>query len=234
MFSSPVWLTAEELSALRLSLVVATSAAAAALPAGIAMGYLLARGQCAGKWLIEAAVGIPLVLPPVVTGYLLLWLLGTRGPLGSVLLDWFGVRLVFNTQAAVIAAMVVSFPLMVRAIRLAFQAVDPRLELAARSLGAGRLRTFFTVSLPLASRGVVAGWMLCFARSLGEFGATMLLASNIAGETRTIPLAIFSMAQRPGGLEQSWRLVAVAVLLACAAMAISELLERRQSRHEPA
>jgi molybdate transport system permease protein len=174
------------------------------------------------------------VLPPVVTGYLLLWLLGTRGPLGSVLLDWFGVRLVFNTQAAVIAAMVVSFPLMVRAIRLAFQAVDPRLELAARSLGAGRLRTFFTVSLPLASRGVVAGWMLCFARSLGEFGATMLLASNIAGETRTIPLAIFSMAQRPGGLEQSWRLVAVAVLLACAAMAISELLERRQSRHEPA
>lgn len=226
------FLTPEELTAVRLSLTVATSAALLALPAGIALGYLLARGRFAGKWLVEALVYIPLVLPPVVTGYLLLLLLGTQGPIGSRLLNWFGIRLVFNMQAAVVAAMVVSFPLMVRAIRLAFQAVDPRLEMAARSLGAGRLRTFFTVSLPLARRGVVAGWTLCFARSLGEFGATMLLASNIAGETRTIPLAIFSMTQRPGGVEASWRLVVLAILLACGTMVVSEFLERGQSRHE--
>lgn len=226
------FLTPEELTAVRLSLTVATSAALLALPAGVALGYLLARRRFAGKWLVEALVYIPLVLPPVVTGYLLLLLLGTQGPIGSRLLNWFGIRLVFNMQAAVVAAMVVSFPLMVRAIRLAFQAVDPRLEMAARSLGAGRLRTFFTVSLPLARRGVVAGWTLCFARSLGEFGATMLLASNIAGETRTIPLAIFSMTQRPGGVEASWRLVVLAILLACGAMVVSEFLERGQSRHE--
>ena len=226
------FLTPEELTAVRLSLTVATSAALLALPAGIALGYLLARKRFAGKWLVEAMVSIPLVLPPVVTGYLLLILLGTRGPIGSFLLNCFGIRLVFNMQAAVVAAMVVSFPLMVRAIRLAFQSVDPRLEMAARSLGAGRLRAFVTVSLPLARRGIVAGWTLCFARSLGEFGATMLLASNIAGETRTIPLAIFSMTQRPGGIEASWRLVVLAILLACAAMILSELLERGQSHHE--
>jgi molybdate transport system permease protein len=226
------FLTPEELTAVRLSLTVATSAALLALPAGIGLGYLLARGRFAGKWLVEAVVSIPLVLPPVVTGYLLLVLLGTRGPIGSLLLNWFGIRLVFNMPAAVVAAMVVSFPLMVRAIRLAFQSVDPRLEMAARSLGAGRFRAFATVSLPLAHRGIVAGWTLCFARSLGEFGATMLLASNIAGQTRTIPLAIFSMTQRPGGIEASWRLVVLAILLACAAMIVSELLERSQSRHE--
>jgi len=197
------FLTAEELTAVRLSLLVATSAALMALPAGIGLGYWLARGRFVGKWFVEALVSIPLVLPPIVTGYLLLLLFGTRGPVGSILSDWFGIRLVFNLPAAVLAAMVVSFPLMVRAIRLAFQSVDARLEMAARGLGASRWRTFFTISLPLARRGIVAGWTLCFARSLGEFGATILLASNIAGQTRTIPLAIFSMTQRPGGLEAS-------------------------------
>lgn len=221
--------TAEQLDAVRLSVIVATSSAMLALPGGVAVGYVLARRRFPGKWLLEALVNIPLVLPPVVTGYLLLLLLGSRGPLGSRLGEWFGIRLVFNTQAAVIAAMAVSFPLMVRAIRLAFQTVDPRLEAAARSLGAGRLRTFFTVSVPLARRGIIAGWMLCFARSLGEFGATMLLASNIAGETRTIPLAIYSMTQRPGGVEQSWPLVAVAVVLASVAMIASESLEARSA-----
>lgn len=222
-------LTAEELTAVRLSLSVALTASLVALPAGIACGYLLARWRFAGKWILEALVNVPLVLPPVATGYLLLVLLGARGPIGSLLWDHFGIRLAFSREAAVIAAVAVSFPLMVRAIRLAFQAVDPRLEMAARGLGAGRTRTFLTVSLPLARRGIIAGWLLCFARSLGEFGATILLAGNIAGETRTIPLAIYSMTQRPGGLEGSWRLVVVAILLACIAMVASGYLERSRA-----
>lgn len=229
-----VLLSPEEWTALELSFLVATSAALAGLPLAIAIGYPLARVPFPGKWLAEAVVNLPLVLPPVVTGYLLLVCFGPRGPIGSLLADWFGVKIVFGWLGAVLAAAVVSFPLMVRAIRLAFQGVDPRLEMAARSLGASRLGAFFTITLPLARRGVFAGWMLAFARSLGEFGATIMVAGNIEGKTRTIPLAIFTLTNRPGGMGQCWRLVGLSVLLACGALAVSELLERRQSRHESA
>jgi len=228
------WLTRDEWTALWLSFQVAVCAALAGLPFAVALGYLLARVSFSGKWLVETAIHLPLVLPPVVTGYLLLVCFSPRGPVGSVLADWFGVKIVFTWLGAVLASAVVSFPLSVRAIRLAFQGVDPRLETAARSLGASRLTAFFTISLPLARRGLVAGWLLAFARSLGEFGATIMVAGNIQGQTRTIPLEIFSLTSRPGGIEQSWRLVGLSILLACGALAISELLERRQSQHESA
>ncbi len=226
--------TPEEWTALWLSATVAVTAALALLPAAVILGYLLARSEFAGKWFVETLVNLPLVLPPVVTGYLLLICFGIHGPIGSLLNEWFGVRMVFTWSAAVLAAAVVSFPLSVRAIRLAFQSVDPRLEMAARGLGAGPLTAFFTVSLPLARRGIVAGWILAFARSLSEFGATIMVAGNIAGRTRTIPLAVFSAANRPGGIAEGWRLVILSLLLACAALVASEWLERRQHRHESA
>lgn len=227
-------LTPEEWSALRLSFQVAACAALADLPAAIAAGYLLARGRFRGKWLLETLVNLPLVLPPVVTGYLLLVCFAPNGPAGALLADWFGVKVVFHWTGAVLASMVMSFPLAVRAVRLAFQEVDPRLEMAARSLGAGRLAAFWTVSLPLARRGVIAGAVLAFARSLGEFGATIMVAGNIEGQTQTIPLAIFTRASRPGGMAESWRLVILSILLAGAALAASELLERRHAHHESA
>lgn len=228
-------LAPNEWTALRLSLQVATCAALIGLPVAVAVGRLLARGRFAGKWLVEAVVNLPLVLPPVVTGYLLLVCFGRQGPIGSRLEQWFGVTIVFTWLGAVLACTVVSFPLMVRAIRLAFQAVDPRLEMAARSLGASRTVAFFTVSLPLARRGLVTGWVLAFARSLGEFGATITLAGYMPGQTNTIPLEIYRMASSPGPLaEECWRLVAVSILLACGALVVSELLERRQSRRESA
>jgi len=222
----------EVLSALWLSSTVAFWAATIGLPLAAAVAYLLARGRFAGKWLVETLVYLPLVLPPVVTGYLLLVLFAPGGPLGGLLDRWFGVKIVFTWYAAVLAAAVVGFPLLVRAVRLAFEQVDPRLELAARSLGAGRMRTFFTVTLPLAQRGLVAGWMLAFARSLGEFGATIMIAGNIAGQTRTIPLAVYSLANRPGGTSRCWPLIVVSVILACAAIATSEWLARRQPGNE--
>jgi len=227
-------LTPAEWSALRLSFQVALCAATAGLPVAVAVGYLLARMPFSGKWVLETVINLPLVVPPVVTGYLLLVLLAPSGPIGYPLAEWFGVKIVFSWWAAVLAAAVVSFPLMVRAIRVAFQAVDPRLELAARSLGASRMGTFFSVTLPLARPGVVAGWMLAFARSLGEFGATIMVAGNIAGLTSTIPLEIYRLARSPGGIGQSWRLVMLSIVLACGALAASELFERRQSRHESA
>ncbi len=227
-----ILLTPEEWTALWLSLQVAACAALVGLVPGVAIGYWLARSQLAGKWAVETVVNLPLVLPPVVTGYLLLVCFAPRGPLGGPLDEWFGVKLVFTWVAATLAAAVVSFPLMVRAVRLAFQSVDPRLEMAARSLGASRTAAFFTVSLPLARRGIVAGIVLALARSLGEFGATIMVAGNIEGRTRTIPLAIFTQANRPDGFDQAWRLVILSILLACGALAISEWLERRQARHE--
>ena len=226
-------LSPAEWAVLRLSFQVAACAALVCLPVGVAVAYLLARGRFAGKWLVEAVVNLPLVLPPVVTGYLLLVCFGPHGPIGSLLADWFGIRIVFSWLGAVLAASVVSFPLMVRAIRLAFQAVDPRLEMAARSLGAGRLSTFFSVTMPLARRGLIAGWMLAFARSLGEFGATIMLTTNTPGQ-RTIPLEVYSLTNRPDGIGQCWRLVLLSVLLACGALVISEMLERRHARHESA
>ena len=213
---------------MRLSLKVAVCSAVLCLPLAVAVGYLLARRRFPGKWLAEVVVDLPLVLPPVVTGYFLLVLFGPWGPAGR-LLALLGVKIVFTWLGAVLASAAVSFPLMVRAVRLAFQGVDPRLELAARSLGAGRLAAFFSVSLPLARRGLVAAWMIGFARSLGEFGATIMVASNIEGLTRTIPLAIFHvMEQQPGGAEAAWRLVTLSILLAAGALGLSEFLERRR------
>lgn len=224
-------MSAEEWSALRLSFQVAMCAAMAGLPGAVAVGYWLARSRVSGKWLIEAVVNLPLVLPPVVTGYILLVLLAPRGPIGAILQNLFGVKIVFTWWGAALASMVMSFPLMVRAIRLAFQSVDPRLEMAARTLGASGMTSFFTVSLPLARRGIVAGWILAFARSLGEFGATIMVAGNIEGQTRTIPLAVYTLANEPDGMGQAWRLVTLAILLSCGALAVSELLERRRSEH---
>jgi molybdate transport system permease protein len=225
-----MFFSTEEWSALRLSFQVAASAAIVDLPLAVAIGYPMARYSFWGKWLLELAVDLPLVLPPVVTGYLLLVVLGAEGPVGMLLSRWFGVKLVFTWYAAMLASAVVAFPLMARAVRLAFQSVDPRLEMAARGLGASGPAAFFSVSLPLARQGLIAAWMLGFARSLGEFGATIMVAGNIEGQTRTIPLAIYSMSHRPDGSEASWRLVGLSILLACGALAVGEFLERRQPR----
>lgn len=226
------FLTPEELNALWLSFQVATWAAVIGLPFSVVIAYVLARGRFRGRWLLEVLVNLPLVLPPVVVGYLMLVCFSPRGPVGALLVNWFGFRIVFTSWGAVLASVVVSFPLMVRAIRLTFQGIDPRLELAAESLGAGRFRIFWTVSLPLARRGLIAGAVLGFARSLGEFGATIMVAGNIEGRTRTIPLAIFTLTNQPGGVERSWRLVGLAIILACAALAVSEWLEGRKSTRE--
>jgi len=221
-------LSPAEWSALRLSLQIGLCAAFGGLPLAVAMGYLLARGRWRGKWFVEVIVNLPLVLPPVVSGYLLLLCLGPRGPVGRLFMDWFGVKLVFTWEAAAVASGVLAFPLMVRAMRIAFEAVDPRLELAARGLGASRWRAFWSVALPLARRGLVAGLVLGFARSVGEFGATIMVAGNIEGQTRTLPLAIFTVVNQPGPAEQAWRLVVLSILLAAAALAASEWLQRRR------
>jgi molybdate transport system permease protein len=221
-------LSGDEWLALKLSFRVSLCAVAVSLPFATALGYLLARWQGRGKWLVELAVNLPLVLPPVVTGYLLLTLFAPVGPVGGALERWFGLRIVLTWIGAAIAAAVVSFPLMVRAIRLAFQGVDPRLEMAARSLGASRLDAFGSVTLPLARSGVLAGCVLAFARSLGEFGATIMVAGNIIGETQTIPLAIYSDWNR-GDEAAVWRMVGISIVLAAAALAASEWLERRHA-----
>ena len=220
-------LSPEEFAALHLSILVALTAVAASLPAGIALGWLMARRDFVGKSLVETAINLPLVMPPVVTGYLLLVFLGRRGWVGASLERWFALRLVFTWIAAALASAVMAFPLMVRAIRLAFSAVDTRLELAARTLGAGRVDTFFSVSLPLARHGVLAGALLAFGRSMGEFGATIMVAGNIPGETQTVPLQIYSMLESPGGVERAARMVVMAILVSVAALAAGELLERR-------
>ncbi len=217
-----------EFSALRLSLQVTLAAALFSLPFAVATGYLLARFPFPGKWVVEVLIDLPLVLPPVVTGYLLLVSFAPNGAIGTFLSKWLGLEIAFTWLGAALAAAVVSFPLMVRAIRLAFQGVDPRFEMAARSLGASRLGAFFTVALPLARRGLIAGFMLAFARGLGEFGATIMVAGNIQGKTQTIPLAIYTTANTPGGMMETWRLVGLSILLACAALGVSEWLERRR------
>lgn len=224
----------DEWLALRLSFQVGICAVVASLPLAVLIGYTLARWQSRFKWLVEVVVNMPLVLPPVVTGYLLMVCFAPRGPIGSLLASWFGVRVVFTWWGAALASGVVSFPLMVRAIRLAFQAVDPRLEMAARGLGATWLDSFFSIALPLARSGVLAGCVLAFARSLGEFGATIMVAGNIVGETQTIPLAIFSYANRPGAESEIWRLVGVSIALAAFALLASEWLEWRQTQRESA
>jgi molybdate transport system permease protein len=200
---------------------------AASLPFGVALGWLLARRDFAGKLAVETLVNLPLVLPPVVTGYVLLVAFGRHGWLGRYLVRWFDVRLVFDWKGAALASAVVAFPLMVRAIRLTFAAVDPRLEQASRTLGVGPVGTFFRVTLPLARGGVVAGCVLAFARSMGEFGATIMIAGNIPGQTRTVPLFIYSLLESPGGAEQAWRVIVLSVLLSAAALLVGEYLDRR-------
>jgi molybdate transport system permease protein len=222
-------LSAAEWTAVALSLRVALVAVLLSLPFGVAVGWLLARREFRGKWLVETLVNLTLVLPPVVTGYLLLRVFGRQGWIGSSLEQIFGIRLPFTWWAAAIASAALGFPLMVRAIRLAFRSVDPRLEEAARSLGAGPFDAFVSVSLPLARGGIIAGAVLAFARSLGEFGATITFAGNIPGATQTLPLAVFSEINRADG-DGTFRLALVSIFLAAAALATSEWLERRGNR----
>jgi len=220
-------LSATELEILALSLKVALWGLAASLPLAVAVAFVLARKDFPGKTLFDAAVHLPLVLPPVVVGYALLVLFGTQGPIGK-LLEPLGIVLIFRWTGAALAAAIMGFPLMVRAIRLAIEGVDPRLESAARTLGAGRLRVFLTITLPLASSGVITGALLAFARALGEFGATITFVSNIPGETRTLPLAIYTFTQVPNGDAQALRLSIFSVILSLGALAFSEWLVRRR------
>ncbi len=228
-------LARDDWAALGLSAGVAAVAVALSLPFGVAAGWFLARRTFPGKALVETALNLPLVLPPVVTGYLLLLLFGRRGPLGGWLEREFGIDVAFTRGAAVLAAAVMGFPLLVRAVRLAFQGTDPRLYQAARSLGAGPLDAFLTVSLPLARNGVIAGAVLSFARGLGEFGATLLFAGTAPGR-RTLAVEIYLLYDQPDAAaeQRMWRLVAASVVLACAALGASEYLERRGARRESA
>ena len=203
---------------------------AGALPIAFALAMLLARGRFPGKVIVDAAIHLPLVLPPVVTGWLLLMAFAPAGPIGAWLQAWFGVSVLFRWTGAAIAAGVMALPLMVRAIRLSIEAVDRRLEQAARTLGAGRWRTFRSVTLPLSLPGVLAAAVLGFARSIGEFGATITFVSNVPGETQTLPLAIYAALQVPGSDAIVWRLAGVSVALSLAALVISELLARRAGR----
>jgi molybdate transport system permease protein len=227
---SSLQLTPEELSALGLSLQVGLWCTALVAGPGVLIGWLLARVQFTGKAIVDGLVHLPLVLPPVVPGYLLLLLLGRQGPLGQWLDETWGIRLVFTWQGAVVASAVMALPLMVRAVRLAVSLVEPRLEDAARTLGAGPLRVWLTITIPLAMPGILTGLVLAFARSLGEFGATVTFVGNVAGETRTLPLAIYTYTQIPGGDGPALRLVVISVLLALAALWISELGARRVER----
>jgi molybdate transport system permease protein len=206
---------------LLLSLVVGAVSTALALPFAVLGGWFLARRNFTGKILVETGLMLPLVVPPVVTGWLLLLVFGRRGLLGPVL-QAADLQVAFTTAAAVLAAAVMGFPLALRACKLAFEQVDPRLEAVARTLGAGRLRTFLAVSLPLARGGVVAAAVLAFARSLGEFGATMVFAGNVEGETRTLPLEVYTLLQTPGGFDEAWRPAALSVLLALLLLAAGE------------
>jgi len=223
----PLQLTDAEWQAIALSLRVALVSVAGSLPLGVAMAWLLARRQFPGKLLLDGLVHLPLVVPPVVVGYGLLVLLGRRGPIGGWLHDELGITLIFTWKGAALASAVMGFPLMVRAIRLSLEAVDRRLEAAARTLGAGPFDVFLSVTLPLALPGVLVGSVLAFARGLGEFGATIIFVGNIPGETRTIPIAIYTATQEPGGDIAALRLSIVALLLSLIALVASELLARR-------
>ena len=220
-------LTEVEVEALRLSLWVSGWAVAASLPPGILAAWVLARVRFPGKNLLDGLVHLPLVLPPVVTGYLLLVLLGRNGVIGAALYKTLGVVLAFNWKGAVLAAAVMSFPLLVRAVRLSLESVDQGLEAAARTLGAGPLRVFFTVTLPLTVPGIITGLILAYARSLGEFGATITFVSNIRGQTQTLPLALYTLTQVPDGEIGAMRLCFLSVLIAMAALVCSEVLSRR-------
>ena len=220
----------QEWEAVALSLKVAVWATLASLPLGIAVAWLLARKEFPGKQVLNGLVHLPLILPPVVTGYLLLLSFGRRGPVGAFLEQTFGLVFAFRWTGAALACAIMAFPLMVRAIRLSIEAVDPRLEQAAGTLGAPRPWVFATVTLPMALPGILTGAVLAFAKAMGEFGATITFVSNIPGETQTIPSAIYAFLQVPGGQDQAMRLVLVAVAVAMGALVISEVLARRASR----
>ena len=223
--------TADEVAAIALSLKVAVAAALASLPFGIALGWLLARKRFFGKSLVDALVHLPLVLPPVVVGYVLLVNFGSQGAIGGFLAN-FGIDFSFRWTGAALASAIMGFPLMVRAIRLSIEATDRRLEQAASTLGAGPWRVFRTITLPLAWPGIVAGAVLAFAKALGEFGATITFVSNIPGETQTLSSAIYNLLQVPGGESGIWRLAVVAVGISLLALLFSEWLARRQREDE--
>ena len=219
-----------ELEAIQLSLKVSLWAVAISLPFGIAVAWVLARCEFPGKSLFDALIHVPLVVPPVVIGYLLLVLLGRKGAIGGWLYDSFGITVAFSWQGAAVAAAVMAFPLMVRAIRLSIEAIDTRLEQAARTLGGGPIDVFFSVTLPLTGSGIVVGVILAFARALGEFGATITFVSAIPGETTTLPVALYSLAQVPGQEGSAIRLVILSIVIAFAAMFVSEVIARRVRR----
>jgi len=223
-------LTAAEWSVVALSLKVGGLAVAACLPVAFALAYLLARARFPGKVLLDGLIHLPLVVPPVVTGWLLLLAFAPEGPIGFWLESWFGVSVLFRWTGAAIAAAVMALPLMVRAMRLSIEAVDSRLEQAGRTLGASRWRVFRTITLPLSMPGILAGVVLGFARALGEFGATITFVSNVPGETETLPLAIYAALQTPGGEAMVLRLAGISVLLSLIALVASELIARRAGR----
>lgn len=220
------WLSPEEWTAVRLSLLVATTATIASLPIGVAIAFVLARGRFWGKSLLDALVHLPLIMPPVVTGYLLLIGFGRRGPIGQFLYDWFGIVLSFRWTGAALAAAVMGFPLMVRAIRLSIEAVDRKLEDAAGTLGASPLWVFLAVTLPLCLPGIVVGMILSFAKAMGEFGATITFVSNIPGETQTLPSAIYTFTQVPGGEAGAMRLTLISIAISVIALFASQAMAR--------
>ena len=220
----------EELTAIRLSLRVAFWAMLWSLPIGVGVALLLARGRFWGKSLLNAIVHLPLIMPPVVTGYILLLLFGRRGPLGRLFAETFGIVLAFRWTGAALACAVMGFPLMVRSMRLSLEAVDRRLEDAAGTLGANAFWVFATITLPLILPGIVAGMILSFARALGEFGATITFVSNIPGETQTLPTAIYTLIQVPGGDLAAFRLTLVSIAISLAALLASEVLIDRATR----
>ncbi|NVJ94164.1 MAG: molybdate ABC transporter permease subunit [Marivivens sp.] len=221
------WLSPAEWQAVSLSLRVAFWATVLSLPIGIFIAYALARWSFVGKQVLNGIVHLPLVLPPVVTGYLLLLTFGRRGPVGAFLEQTFGIVVAFRWTGAVLAAAIMAFPLMVRAIRLSIEAVDPKLEEAASTLGASRAWVFMTVTLPLILPGILAGSILAFAKAMGEFGATITFVSNIPGQTQTLPSAIYAFLQVPGGEASALRLVIIAVVIAMGALLLSEVVSKR-------
>lgn len=220
----------QELAAIYLSLKIASVAVLFALPLAVGCAWLLARKQFFGKNLLNGIIHLPLVLPPVVIGYLLLISMAKKGVIGQYLWQWFEISLSFSWKGAVLASMVMAFPLMVRSIRLAFEHIDPKLEQAARTLGASPMRVFFTLTLPLSFSGIIAAAVLGFARSLGEFGATITFVSNIPNQTQTIPAALYTFIETPDGEQAAARLCTVAILISLAALFCSEWLAQRQKR----
>lgn len=219
--------TPEELVAIHLSLKIALWATVASLPPGLLVAWLLARRDFWGKTILNGIVHLPLILPPVVTGYILLLLFGRKGPIGEILDQWFGIVFAFRWTGAALAAGIMGFPLLVRAIRLSIELVDRRLEAAATTLGAHPVWVFLTITLPLALPGVIAGVILSFGKALGEFGATITFVSNIPGETQTIPTAIYTYTNVPGGDTAAMRLALVSIVISMAALILSEILARR-------